>query len=146
MAHITTTLPNHLCNWPRVPTNLHSERSAHKARRKSPNRRPSKRQQLLACPCIPVVVGPASVTKDDVLFDDDNEVDDSPVSDDGEESLKRVGEEGGGATADCDGSYVAEGYKGDAGDMNSAGAKVLGVKGEGVVVWDVVLSSILGTI
>jgi hypothetical protein len=81
-----------------------------------------------------------------VLFDDDDEVDDGPVSDDGEEGLKRVGEEGGGAAADCEGSYVAKGYEGDAGDVNGAGPEVLGVKGEGVVVWDVVLSGMLGTV
>jgi hypothetical protein len=44
-----------------------------------------------------------------VLFYDDYEVDDSPVSNNREKSLKRVGEEGGGAAADCDGSYVAKG-------------------------------------
>jgi hypothetical protein len=81
-----------------------------------------------------------------VLFDDDDEVDDGPVSDDGEEGLKRVGEEGGGAAADCEGSYVAEGYKGNARDVDGAGPEVLRVKGEGVVVWDVVLSGLSGTV
>jgi hypothetical protein len=74
-----------------------------------------------------------------MLFDDDNEVDDCPVADNGEERLQGVGEEGGGAAADCYGGYVAEGYEGDAGNVDCARAEILSVEGKGVVVWDVIL-------
>jgi hypothetical protein len=74
-----------------------------------------------------------------MLLDDDNEVDDCPIADDGEEGLQSIGEEGSGATTNSYGGYIAEGYEGDARNVDRAGTEVLSVKGEGVVVWDIIL-------
>jgi hypothetical protein len=74
-----------------------------------------------------------------MLFCDNDEVDDSPVSDDAEESLKRVLEvfrceatnDDGGNETECDKDYTR--------DASSSRTEVLGVYGERVIIWDVVL-------
>lgn len=77
-----------------------------------------------------------------MLFDDDDQVDDGPVSDDGEESLERVFEKGSRAAADGDSGDEANCHEGDAWNAEGPRAEVLCVQGEGVVVWDVVLVNV----
>ena len=62
-----------------------------------------------------------------MLFDDDYQMNDGPVSDYREEGLQGVGEESGRAATNRDSSDKAKGHEGNAGDVYGAGAKVLGV-------------------
>lgn len=74
-----------------------------------------------------------------MFFDNDDEVNDSPVSNDGEEGLECIFEESSGAATDYDGGDKAESYESDARDAKGPGAKILGVHCERVVIWDIVL-------
>lgn len=76
-----------------------------------------------------------------MFFGHDDEVDDSPVTDDTEECLECVGEVFGGETTNDDGADEAECDENDTGDADGPWTEVLGVHGEGVVVWDIILYS-----
>lgn len=74
-----------------------------------------------------------------MLFDDDDEMDDRPVSDDRQEGLERVFEEGDSTAADRNGSDETEGTEGGAWNAHDPGPEVLSVHWEQIVVRDVVL-------
>jgi hypothetical protein len=63
-----------------------------------------------------------------MFFDDDDEVDNGPVANNGKEGLKCVLEEGGGTAADCDRGHETKGNKGNSWDTNSLRSEVLSVQ------------------
>jgi hypothetical protein len=68
-----------------------------------------------------------------VLLDDDDEMGDCPVSDDRQEGLERVFEEGGSTAAYRNGSDEAEVHESDAWNAHGLGPEVLTVHCERVV-------------
>ena len=75
-----------------------------------------------------------------MLLDDDHEMNDGPVADDGKECFKRVLEERHSAATDGDSGDEADCDEGYARHAKGPGTKVLSVEGKGVVVWNVVLT------
>jgi len=140
MPDICALLPNKLSNRPCIPSNLHSQRCAQKPEAKSTNGAPSKRQKILLAPRIEVITTPSPAPEDEMLFGHNNDMNNSPVSDDTQECLEsRLGEEPSRTAADDNCGDEAERDEDDARDVEGPGAEVLGVHGEGVVVWDIVL-------
>lgn len=79
------------------------------------------------------------MAKQNMLFDDDDEMNNSPVSDYREKVLECVLEESGSTTANCDRGNKAKGDEGDAWNSDSPRHEVLSVQGKRVVVRDTVL-------
>lgn len=140
MPQIRTLLPDKLSNRPSIPGDFHPERSAKKPKAKSPNGAPPEWQKILLAPSIKIVQTPSPASENEMLFRNHNDVDHGPVPDDTQECLERgFREESSCATANDDCCNEAECYEDDAGDAESPGTEVLGVHGERVVVWDVIL-------
>jgi len=140
MTNIRALLSNKLSNRPCIPSNLHPKRSTKESEAESTDGTPSEWQQFLFAPSIEIVETPSSTPENEVLFGHNDDVDDSPVSNDTQERLEgSFREESSGATANNHGSDKAECHEDYARDTESPGTEVLGVHGEGVVVWDVVL-------
>lgn len=87
MAHIRSLLPNQRCNWCFVPRHFHSKRCSEKSKAKCKDRAPPERQQISPIPAFKVVHTPAAFAKDGVLFQDYDQVNNGPVSDDAEDGL-----------------------------------------------------------
>lgn len=145
MPNICSLLTNKLSNRPRIPSNLHSESSAKKPKAERTNGAPAKGQKLLFAPSIKIIKAPSSTPENKMFLGNHNNVHHSPVPDDTQKGLEgRLGEESSCTAANDDGSDEAEGYEDDARDAESPGSKILGVHGEGVVVWDVILCNVSG--
>jgi len=111
MPNIGTFAPDQPSNWPSKPGYLHSKSRPKEAKAKSANCTPAKWQQVLLAPCIKIIFAPSSSPEEEMLFCDDDNVYDRPISDDTEKCLKcGFWEEFCRTVADGDCCYESESY------------------------------------
>ena len=140
MPDISAVLPNKTSNRRREPGHFHTQCSTDEPEDKSSDSSPAKWQEFPACPRIPFVVLPTRAAEDYVFFDNNDDVNNSPVSNNGQKSLESILEEGRCTATHCDGGDETESDKGDPWNAKSPWPKVLSMHCERIVIGNIVLS------
>jgi len=90
MSDIGPSGANQSGDWAFISRHLHPKSRAKEPKAESSNGSPSKGQQTWFIPSVKVVSAPVTGTEDQVLFSNDGDVNDCPVSNDAQECLECI--------------------------------------------------------
>ncbi len=139
MSNITPIRADQSSNWPLISCHFHSKARAKKSKAEPSDSSPSKRQKTWLIPGVEVVPAPIACAEDKMLLRNDGDMNDSPVADDAQESLKCIMIVFSSKTTHNQSDDKAERDQEYSRDSDCPGSEVLSMECEGVVVWDVIL-------